>query len=325
VTAVLSIGGLAPLASALSTFALLAVLLRHRGLPLDRPNERSLHSVPIPRAGGLAVVPAIAVGWMMVPAAVSWYVWVPALLLFGLSFLDDMTDLPIALRLLVHLAAASLVAVVLILPNAGPGAALVGAFMIAWMTNLYNFMDGSDGLAGGMTLFGFCCYAIAAWMGEAHTLALACVSVAAASAVFLRFNFYPARVFLGDAGSIPIGFLAAALGAQGWIDGLWPAWFPLLVFSPFIVDASVTLTRRILRREKFWQAHRDHYYQHLVRHGWGHRRTAVVEYTLMLYCGALALIAVGAPPLAQYLLIATLALSYLVLIFWVERICKDAK
>jgi UDP-N-acetylmuramyl pentapeptide phosphotransferase/UDP-N-acetylglucosamine-1-phosphate transferase len=106
---------------------------------------------------------------------------------------------------------------------------------------------------------------------------------------FLLFNFDPARVFLGDAGSIPLGFLAGGLGLLGVVKGVWPWWFPLLAFSPFVVDATATLLRRMARREKFWTAHREHYYQRLVRMGWSHRRLALVEYTLMAACGASAL------------------------------------
>jgi hypothetical protein len=96
---------------------------------------------------------------------------------------------------------------------------------------------------------------------------------------FLLLNFSPARVFMGDAGSVPLGFLAGGIGIAGWRTVSWPAWFPLLVFSPFVVDASVTLARRMfMRRERFWHPHREHYYQRLVRMGWSHRRLALTEY-----------------------------------------------
>src|SRR6476659_1011719 len=109
--------------------------------------------------------------------------------------------------------------------------------------------------------------------------------VAAAAAAFLLFNFHPARIFMGDAGAIPLGFLAATLGVTGWINGLWPLWLPVLVFSPFIADASVTLAKRALRGEKIWQAHREHYYQRVVRAGFGHRNMALLGYILMFAAG----------------------------------------
>ncbi len=95
---------------------------------------------------------------------------------------------------------------------------------------------------------------------------------------------------MGDAGSIPLGFLAAAMGLWGWQSGHWAAWFPLLVFSPFIVDASVTLAKRARRGAKVTEAHREHYYQRAIQSGWGHRKVALVEYALMLAVGLSALL-----------------------------------
>ena len=138
-------------------------------------------------------------------------------------------------------------------------------------------------------------------------------SIAAAAAAFLVFNFPPAKVFMGDAGSIPLGFLAAALGILGWRAGHWPPWFPVLVFSPFIIDASLTLARRAVRGERVWRAHRSHYYQRLVQLGWGHRNTALAEYALMTACGALALWALGQPPAVQWVAVGAAIAAYLVL------------
>jgi UDP-N-acetylmuramyl pentapeptide phosphotransferase/UDP-N-acetylglucosamine-1-phosphate transferase len=201
----------------------------------------------------------------------------------------------------------------------GFAVALALVLLTVWMTNLYNFMDGSDGLAGGMALIGFSFYGAAAWFAGSTEFALVNFSIAAAAAAFLVFNFHPARIFLGDAGSVPLGFLAAALGLIGWLQHDWTWWFPILVFSPFVVDASVTLARRLLQREKVWQAHRDHYYQRLVQLGWGHRKTALAEYALMLACGVLALAALAAPAAMQAGLLAAAAAVYLALLTAIER------
>ena len=318
----LSLRYLTPLVSGMVAYVLLALLLRRRRLPLDQPNERSLHAVPVPRVGGLALIPALACGWLLLPGALPAAIWLPLALLFSISCADDMLGLSAALRFVVHMAAALVCAVGLMYPQAGWAAIAVAVLAIAWMTNLFNFMDGSDGLAGGMALIGFAAYAAAAGMAGNDDMALACLAISAASAAFLGFNFHPARVFLGDAGSIPLGFLAAALGVQGWVEALWPFWFPLVVFSAFIVDATVTLGRRALRGARVWQAHREHYYQRLVRHGWGHRDTALAEYGVMVSCAALALAAVRTAPLTQLLLIAALALGYLVAMLWVDRNCR---
>jgi UDP-N-acetylmuramyl pentapeptide phosphotransferase/UDP-N-acetylglucosamine-1-phosphate transferase len=189
---------------------------------------------------------------------------------------------------------------------------------VAWITNLYNFMDGSDGLASGMAIAGFSTYAIAAaWSADA-TVLYASAALAGASAACLVFNFHPARVFLGDVGSIPLGFLAASIGLMGWRDDAWPLWFPFLVFAPFIGDATLTLLRRAANGEKVWQAHRDHYYQRLVRLGFGHRGTAYVAYALMLLCAGAALYARQQRPLVQWTTVGAVVAVLAAVAGWIE-------
>lgn len=305
------------IAFALTAIAL-KVIIGRVGLPLDRPNERSLHSHPVPRVGGFALVPAMLVAWALAPAWPHWSLWLAASGLFALSALDDVRGLRVGVRFSAHLAAAALVVNTLVGAAHGIALAVFLTVACAWMINLYNFMDGSDGLAGGMALIGFGTYAAGAWLGGDAALATTCASVAAAAAGFLLFNFPPARVFLGDAGSIPLGLLAGGLGLAGWTRGLWPVWFPVLVFSPFVVDASVTLARRLARRERVWEAHREHYYQRLVRLGWGHRNTALAEYALMLFCGGLALATIGRPASVQATIVAVAATAYVVLMRGVD-------
>jgi UDP-N-acetylmuramyl pentapeptide phosphotransferase/UDP-N-acetylglucosamine-1-phosphate transferase len=256
---------------------------------LDHPNERSLHQRPVPRTGGLGVSAGIAVSALLASPMEWWPLWLGAALLVGVSFLEDLVGLPIIGRLGAHFLAAGALVAGLLEQGLGWGWAAVVILPVVWMINLYNFMDGMDGLAGGMAVVGFGFLAIAAWVGQHQPLMLVSASIAAAATAFLLFNFHPARIFLGDAGSTTLGFLAAGLGLTGWQYGVWSLWVPLLVFSPFIVDASVTLARRLLRGEKFWQAHRSHYYQRLVLSGWSHRRTALAEYGVMVCCGCGAL------------------------------------
>jgi UDP-N-acetylmuramyl pentapeptide phosphotransferase/UDP-N-acetylglucosamine-1-phosphate transferase len=190
---------------------------------------------------------------------------------------------------------------------------------MVWMTNLFNFMDGSDGLAGGMAAIGFGTLAAAAAASGLGPLALACAAVASASLGFLIHNFPPARVFLGDAGSVPLGFLAGAFGIYGALAGAWPLWFPLLVFSPFIADATVTLLRRALRREPFWRAHRSHAYQRLVMAGWTRRELALRGYGLMAAAAASALLARVQGPEIQFGIILGWAALYLLIFIAIER------
>jgi len=276
-------------------FAATRVLLTRFGrFALDRPNERSLHQNPVPRTGGIAVLAGAAVA-LAFGAAEIWLPLILGLALATVSFLDDLRGMPTAARLAAHVAAAAFL-VWYVLSPMHPVEMLVLILAVGWITNLYNFMDGSDGLAGGMAAIGFAAYGLAAWWGEDAALAALCVALSSAALAFLLHNHHPARIFLGDVGSIPLGFLAAALGLLGWRNDLWPLWFPVLVFGPFIGDATVTLVRRLLRRERVWHAHREHYYQRMVRMGLGHRGTAWTGYAVMALCAGAALFGRGQPP-----------------------------
>ncbi len=310
--------GAAALALVFFCFVAVAVLLRWllssglaQRIALDRPNERSLHLAPVPRVGGLVLV-GVAASAILVAMPTLRALAAIALAAMLLSAWDDRHGLPVALRFIAHLAAA-LLAARLLLPHSSPWLWVVAMLALAWAMNLYNFMDGSDGLAGGMAVIGFAALAAAA-AGTAPELALGCGCIAAAAAGFLVHNFHPARVFLGDAGSIPLGFLAGAFGLAGWTDGVWPLWFPVLVFSPFIVDATATLAMRIARGDRPWQAHRDHAYQRMVAGGFGHRATALSWYALMLGCAASAHLALRSDASLQPWLLGSWAVIYGVLL-----------
>jgi UDP-N-acetylmuramyl pentapeptide phosphotransferase/UDP-N-acetylglucosamine-1-phosphate transferase len=193
---------------------------------------------------------------------------------------------------------------------------------IVWMSNLFNFMDGANGLAGGMAAFGFAAYALVASLVGQYDLAIWSVCIAAAAGGFLVFNFDPTRIFMGDVGSVPLGFLAAMLGLEGFWRGAWPAWFPLLVFSVFIADASVTLLRRGLRGEKVWVAHREHYYQRLIRSGWSHRRLALAAYLLMFVTAGSACLLITASLPAQVLVLMVFWGAYALLMRAIDQRVK---
>lgn len=279
----------------LGSAAVVFVLLRQRArLPLAVPSQRSLHEGAVPRVGGLALWAGFApvAVWVAsdLPGGVAG--WLPAwALVAAISLWDDARGAPVLVRLCVHSAAALWSAALLLrvsvgaLPGVAPGAGYLAAVALialamVWSMNLYNFMDGSDGLAGATTLIGFA--ALGAGADADPPLRLACFALAAACIPFLAVNRPPARMFLGDVGAVPAGFLAATFGIGGALRGDWPAWFPALVFLPFVADATVTLVRRSLRGERVWEAHRSHYYQRLHQLGAGHRGT------LALYAGATA-------------------------------------
>jgi len=309
---------LAPIAAFLAALLAARLLLTPAGrrIALDAPNERSLHDRPLPRTGGIAIAAGVAVAVALAQPGMGVTLGA-ALALAVVCLADDVYGLPRLARLAAQLAAAAVV-VAFELGYAEPVLFTIFLLAIAWYANLYNFMDGSDGLAGGMAVIGFGAYGAAAALTGAESFAALCASIAAASAAFLVFNFHPARLFMGDAGSVPLGFLAGALGVYGWSRGYWPVWFPLLVFAPFVCDATLTLLRRALRRERVWQAHKDHYYQRLVRMGYGHRGTAFIEYAVMAGCAATALLARREPSAVQAAALALAAAALIAIAVWVD-------
>ncbi|SER18297.1 UDP-N-acetylmuramyl pentapeptide phosphotransferase/UDP-N-acetylglucosamine-1-phosphate transferase [Nitrosomonas sp. Nm51] len=278
---------------------------------LDYPNSRSLHTQPVPRIGGIGLLFGAMSAWLIfsVPLPVS--VWSGIGVLAGISIADDIRNIPAGYRLCVHLLVALVCSFSLLSDSHGWLLVTGVTLAVIWMSNLFNFMDGSDGLAGGMALIGFGFYGLMAYLSGDIGFAVANLSVAAASFGFLLHNFHPARIFLGDAGAVPLGYLAAVMGLLGWMNGLWSPWMPLLIFSPFIVDATVTLIKRLARGEKIWQAHRQHYYQRMVQSGFGHKNTALFGYGLMLMAGASAVWVNGQATIAQLIVAVIWGAIYL--------------
>jgi len=300
---------------------------------LDRPNARSLHARPVPRMGGLAILIGVLTGSAFLPWHFSWrldVVWAALALVASVSWYDDIHGASPRVRLFVHGAAALSVAWAYLqwphmllphwaLPVPGPVAVVVMAVFLAWWTNLYNFMDGMDGLAGGMAVVGFATLALLGW--RAHDLPYAEISLIVASAAggFTISNFPPARLFMGDMGAATLGFAAGIMILAGAQRGDFPVWAGLIIFSPFLVDATVTLIRRLARGENPTTAHRGHYYQRLVRSGLGHRRVVLGEYGLMAACAACAYAAVGRPTSTQWDILAFLVVLYGILVILVGR------
>jgi len=298
----------APLLAAAVTAAVLAVLLGgaaplRRWLPLDHPSDRSLHDRPVARVGGIAIwagfLPAALFSAGPVAGNLAWLA--PWALVIGVSFVDDWIGVRPSVRLAVQTLAA--VALSLALPwergaegiSAQHVLVVIGmTFAIVWSANLFNFMDGSDGLAAVMSICGFAAFGAAA--ARAGTNADVFFALAAASLVFLSVNLPPARTFMGDGGSVGLGFLAAAFGFFGIRAEIWPTWFPLLVFLPFAADATVTVLRRWARGDRLFEAHRTHYYQRLHQMGSGHRGTLLFYAVLIVGTSASALFTLAVAP-----------------------------
>lgn len=283
--------GAAAIACAVAVLAIGALLrtgLAHR--VLDRPNDRSMHATPIPRIGGVGVLAGLLAAAATTVASLPAPVWAALAIVAAVSAVDDLRGLPAGLRLPLHLAAAA-VATAGAVAAAGWLAAAAVALAVAWMLNLYNFMDGSDALAGTMAVTGFGGYALLASLSGDTPFSAACGAVAGAAAGFLVFNRPPARIFMGDLGSTSLGLLAGAIGVLGVDRGLWSPWVPPMLFMPFLLDASATLADRALRGARVWEAHREHAYQKLNLGGFGHRRTAAVYAALMAASAAAAVAA----------------------------------
>lgn len=246
----------------------------HRGL-LDSPGARRSHALPTPRGGGIAIViPVLAAGvWL----ALYWPAHLMAIILFcaglllvsGIGWLDDHRPLPASLRFAVHLLAASLLAAALALEALPWWQVVLGWLLAVSLINIWNFMDGINGLASSQAIIasaGFALLLPAPWALLGWAVCAACLG-------FLPFNFPRARIFLGDVGSGALGYLLAALTTLSLAHAGSPfvALLPLVVFC---VDAGFTLLRRVLRREAWWQPHTTHAYQCAARR-LGHSRVTI--------------------------------------------------
>ena len=308
---------------------------------IDHPNERSLHDRPVSRAGGIAILAGIACGFataahLALPGPGYGWVLAGGLIIASISFADDIRRISPAIRIVCHLAGSAFVAVAglsferIALPWAavelGPvSGAVITTLFVAWLVNLYNFMDGMDGFASGMTVIGFSTLAILCVHRDAVALAAMSSVVAAAAFGFLLFNFPPAKVFMGDLGSSLLGYLCAVMMLSAERSASLPSWMSVLVFSPFIVDASVTLVRRVVAGERPWRAHRSHYYQRLVRLGWGHRKTVLREYALMLACAGSAAAAAGMSPEGQTAVVCVWVAIYVTLALGITNLERRAE
>ena len=274
---------------------------------LDVPSHRSSHTVPTPTGGGVGIVAGFLVGlglWLasgssLSPRALGWLLG--ALLVAAVSFVDDLRRLPVSIRLATHLLGAALLTIVGVQGGVTPLAlALPLAFVwVAIVTNVYNFMDGIDGLAAAQSIVAGLAYAAAgAFVGNPLLLAAGAL-LAASAAGFLTHNVPPARLFMGDVGSTFLGFSFAGLALLGNIGvggGKLPLEFGAVVLAPFLFDGLTTLARRVLRGERWFEAHRSHYYQRLVQARLSHGRVTGLYAGLAVAAAVAALLGLTQDP-----------------------------
>lgn len=288
---------------ALAASAGLTWLLRRYALAaslMDIPNDRSSHALPTPRGGGVAFVVVFLLGLLalfscnLLSLQTLAALWPACAVVAVVGFMDDHQHIPARWRLLAHFTAAGfgLYALdgfapldfsasgewVLNLGWVGNGLAL---FYLVWMLNLYNFMDGIDGLAGIEAICVCTGAALLSVLGlDLSDFHLQLLLLAAAVAGFLLWNFPPAKIFMGDAGS---GFLGLVLGLMS-LEAAWQSpkffWSWLILLAVFIVDATFTLLHRLLRREKVYEAHRSHAYQRASRIYGAHKPVSLAVLTI---------------------------------------------
>lgn len=291
---------------------------------LDRPNERSSHTAPIPRGGGLALLVAalLALAAGVALARIEprhALALAPGMIVLGLvGWLDDHGGVSASARLAAHLVAAILALIVLGgLPDVqlgetsvhvGVAGSIVAAIGIVWSINLFNFMDGIDGIAGSQAVLIFGVAGLLFQLRGDGSLAAVSLAFAAASAGFLYWNWPPARIFMGDVGSGAVGFMIAVLAVAGERGRTVPLVAFVILGAVFVADATITLLRRMARGARPVEAHRDHAYQRLAR-AWGaHRPVTLAATAATIVLAVLAAVVTLRPALAMGALVGAIAL-----------------
>lgn len=278
---------LAPAVAALAL--LLTWCLRRYALArslIDIPNARSSHSVPTPRGGGVAIVVSFLIALPMlfsdeeITRSITWALLGSGAAVAVLGFLDDHGHIAARWRLLGHFSAAAWALFwlgglpALTLPGMTVDLGWLGhifaAFYLVWMLNLYNFMDGIDGLASVEALCACFSACFIYWFSGHPALIWGPLLLSMAVLGFLYWNFPPARIFMGDAGSGFLGIILGILSLQAAWQSAELLWVWLILLGVFIVDATFTLARRLMRGDKVYEAHRSHAYQYASRKVGGH-------------------------------------------------------
>lgn len=288
---------------------------------IQAPNERSSHTVPTPSGGGAGIVAggAIATGFAALHAPVTaLLVLATSLIIAAIGFYDDRKPLRASLRLVAQILLLA-VTIVIAVPLAALTGGLLQPLLVlllvlagTYWINLFNFMDGIDGLAASQAVFMLLGAAFLAFAGTAEVVDEPnlwwLIAFAAATLGFLPLNWPPAKIFMGDAGSTYLGFVIAVAAlltvAWGWLS----PWQWLIVGAAFVTDATITLARRLLMREKVFEAHRRHAYQVLSRRWQSHRRvTLAFVATNLVWLLPLAFLAGVQPGYAPVLIVIAYA------------------
>ena len=276
---------------------LLTELVRRNSLKknfLDTPNERSSHSIATPHGGGLSIVIVFlaAVGLSgTLPFNIAIAFIGSGALVAAIGFWDGHEHIAAKWRLLSHFIAVFWalfwlggIPVFQLLGynvDAGWVGIVIMAFILVWLLNLFNFMDGIDGIAASEAIFVACGGACFSWLNGLENLSFISLILAASTAGFLILNWAPAKIFMGDVGSCFLGLMLGILAYANIVEGglIW-IWF--ILWAVFLVDSGITLFRRILKGERWYEAHCSHAYQHAARK-WGHKRVTISVIIINLF------------------------------------------
>jgi UDP-N-acetylmuramyl pentapeptide phosphotransferase/UDP-N-acetylglucosamine-1-phosphate transferase len=313
------------ISSALITWVAKILLTKYGRL--DYPNERSNHQNPVPRGGGIAVIAVfllVIISAGMYHGDIIWdynKVWVSIIILAIISFIDDVRGVPVIIRLGSQFLIVSYLAF-----TDYAGISITGGylppmldkvFMVlawVWFINLFNFMDGIDGLAAAETVFIACALFLMAYTSQAgEIVAFFGAVIGGCMMGFLFWNWQPAKIFLGDVGSIPVGFILGWLLLELAAGGYY--FQALIIPGYFLADTGITLIRRMFKGKRIWQAHSEHFYQLAVRAGLSHKQVVteitLINIVLLAFCmlldGLVAFIA------------SICLLVFILRFFWVSR------
>jgi len=300
---------------------------------MDIPNDRSSHVEPTPRGAGLAMLLVLAPAWMALAGqdlgtgqaanlATPLIAGFAILLLGGVSWLDDLRGLSPLTRLLAHAAAA--IAGTWLLPGSVFGSLLpvyiawpLTVIALIWFINLFNFMDGIDAISGveSCIITGglIAISVVVSNLGQAESLALI---ILASSCGYLVWNWPPARIFLGDVGSVPLGFLLGWLLLDLAAEGYWLSALILPLY--YLIDSGLTLGRRVLRGENIAVAHKSHFYQRAIQHGRSHRAVSLAVLIVGLILIAHAVFAAAFPPTKIWPALASATACVTILLVWMS-------
>jgi len=302
------------------------VQLRQRAM-FDVPNSRSSHQVPTPRGGGIAILAIFLPATLAlvlaeeIPTFEAATLAGLATLLAAVCWIDDVRDLNPAVRLGVHVATVAIAMIMGLVDGPVFGGLLprwidqtVAVLLWIWFINLFNFMDGIDGFAAVETItIGIGVALVSILTQSVPFPAIVGVVLAGAAGGFLIWNWHPAKIFMGDVGSVPCGFVL------GWVllnlaaSGYWMA--ALILPAYFIVDASFTLGKRLLRGDRVWRAHREHFYQYAIDQGRSH---ASVSTALAVTNGILMALAITVMPGFEFWSMGGAIFAVGALIFWMR-------